>query len=107
MEKVRNRKSSKTKVKIANEEVNKEEKYVESLLEKSLRVTERQEGDGESIPENTECEVNNMTKKEDTLIKENKSKFRIHFEIDLISLSLFLLGLITRMYKLEEPKDIV
>lgn len=32
---------------------------------------------------------------------------RINFQIDIISISLFICGLVTRMYKLEEPRNIV
>lgn len=32
---------------------------------------------------------------------------RINFQIDIISISLFMCGLATRMYKLEEPRNIV
>lgn len=32
---------------------------------------------------------------------------RINFQIDIISISLFTCGLLTRMYKLEEPRNIV
>lgn len=32
---------------------------------------------------------------------------RINFQIDVISISLFICGLATRMYKLEEPRNIV
>lgn len=49
---------------------------------------------------------------EETPVKNESAKcesklFRINFEIDLLSISLFLCGLITRIYKLEEPKNIV
>lgn len=32
---------------------------------------------------------------------------RINFQIDIISIGLFICGLLTRMYKLEEPRNIV
>lgn len=32
---------------------------------------------------------------------------RINFQLDVISISLFICGLVTRMYKLEEPRNIV
>ncbi|CAG9824993.1 unnamed protein product [Phaedon cochleariae] len=33
--------------------------------------------------------------------------FRISFELDILSINLFIIGLFTRMYKLEEPRNIV
>lgn len=51
---------------------------------------------------------NNEKKSEKEKTPEKEAKFlRINFEIDLISVGLFLCGLLTRMYKLEEPKNIV
>ncbi|KAJ8982025.1 hypothetical protein NQ317_007735 [Molorchus minor] len=38
---------------------------------------------------------------------KQKKMFRINFEIDILSVSLFICGLVTRMYKLEEPRNIV
>lgn len=38
---------------------------------------------------------------------ENKRLFRVNFEVDLISIVLLFCGLATRMYRLEEPKNIV
>lgn len=32
---------------------------------------------------------------------------RVNFQIDIISIGLFICGLLTRMYKLEEPRNIV
>lgn len=38
---------------------------------------------------------------------EKKKYFRVNFEVDLISVCLLLCGLATRMYRLEEPRNIV
>ncbi|RZC38372.1 protein O-mannosyltransferase 1 [Asbolus verrucosus] len=48
-----------------------------------------------------------LTKKEQHVPNTKDKLFRISFEIDLLSVGLFFCGLITRMYKLEEPKNIV
>lgn len=40
-------------------------------------------------------------------VEENKRLFRVSFEVDLVSIVLLLCGLVTRMYRLEEPKNIV
>ncbi|EFA03006.2 protein O-mannosyltransferase 1 [Tribolium castaneum] len=55
---------------------------------------------------NTPSYLNNDEKEVSYSVK--RAKFlRINFEIDLISVGLFLCGLLTRMYRLEEPKNIV
>lgn len=41
------------------------------------------------------------------LMEENKRLFRVNFEIDLVSVVLLFCGIVTRMYRLEEPKNIV
>lgn len=41
------------------------------------------------------------------LMEENKRLFRVNFEIDLVSVVLLFCGVVTRMYRLEEPKNIV
>lgn len=40
-------------------------------------------------------------------VEESKRLFRVNFEVDLVSVVLLICGLITRMYRLEEPKNIV
>lgn len=40
-------------------------------------------------------------------VEENKRLFRVNFEIDLVSVVLLFCGVITRMYRLEEPQHIV
>lgn len=40
-------------------------------------------------------------------VEENKRLFRVNFEVDLVSIVLLICGLVTRMYRLEEPKNIV
>lgn len=38
---------------------------------------------------------------------KSKKLFRVNFELDFLSISLFLFGLSTRMYNLSEPKNVV
>lgn len=42
-----------------------------------------------------------------TFYNERKKFFRFNFEVDFLSILLFITALFTRMYKLEEPKNIV
>lgn len=76
--------------------------------------------------ENLEKEIHNKIQKEDennhrvihtpqnkphneliTLYNERKKFFRFNFEVDVLSILLFITAMLTRMYKLEEPKNIV
>ncbi|CAH0558350.1 unnamed protein product [Brassicogethes aeneus] len=56
-------------------------------------------------------EEEKITNISDTKLGQNdnnyKKLFRIHFELDLLSFTLFFCGLFTRVYKLEEPKNVV
>ncbi|KAJ8934654.1 hypothetical protein NQ314_013253 [Rhamnusium bicolor] len=45
--------------------------------------------------------------KDEGTYNESKRLFRINFEVDFLSVTLFLCGILTRMYKLEQPKNIV
>lgn len=50
---------------------------------------------------------NELQSRVDRSVEENKRLFRVNFEIDLVSVVLLFCGVITRMYRLEEPKNIV
>ncbi|KAJ9589253.1 hypothetical protein L9F63_017552, partial [Diploptera punctata] len=62
----------------------------------------RDEGDGESVPEVEESCLgrNNMSCR-------STRGFNVNIEVDIMALLLFLAGLATRMYRLEEPRSIV
>lgn len=103
MDIVRNRKGGKIKPKIQPEE-----KHIEKLIENGN--LNRQEGDGESSDTNDEKKGIDQSKTEIpqmTATSTNEIICRISCEVDLISISLFLLGLLTRLYKLQELKHIV
>lgn len=51
-------------------------------------------------------EENSTNHKAEGTNKRNSS-FKITFELDILSMLLFLCALFTRIYKLEEPKNIV
>ncbi|XP_011506531.1 PREDICTED: protein O-mannosyltransferase 1 [Ceratosolen solmsi marchali] len=49
----------------------------------------------------------NQVKKTETTLNKTLTRIKVNFEIDLLSLLLLLMGLGTRLYRLEEPKSIV
>lgn len=102
---VRNRKNNKGKQKKVGivDEKGKCENG-ESLYEKH-EMQERQLGDGESSPD--VCIEKKKAMNNEEVESTNVKLFRLKFEVDLVSVSLFFLGLITRMYRLEEPRNIV
>lgn len=107
MDTVRNRKSGKIKPKPIKAQA--EDKYVEKLIENGK--LERQEGDGESTSDISEAKQNCVQKINSNVQEVGCSSAekicRISCEVDLISIFLLLCGLLTRMYKLQEPKNIV
>lgn len=66
---------------------------------------QRDEGDGESVPEmgveDTYSATSNMT------CVSTVRRFHVNIELDIMAVMLFLAGLATRMYRLEEPRSIV
>ncbi|XP_072376843.1 protein O-mannosyltransferase 1 [Diabrotica undecimpunctata] len=103
MENVRNRKN-KNDSKLAR-------KYVEVIKDSSNNELEKtcdkedfnDDYSGRNSPNITEP----TAEKVDVKWKEKPKLFRINCEIDVLSLVLFLFGILTRMYNLEEPKNIV
>jgi dolichyl-phosphate-mannose-protein mannosyltransferase len=100
MENLRNRKKEKL-IEQCSDGKTGEKKIENETSEKSKKTN----GDvpnylGNDEPTSTTKIINN--------VRESRTKFlRVSFEVDLLSVGLFLCGLITRMYKLEEPKNIV
>lgn len=81
--------------------------FIENKLEKSKIKDYKNDEDQTAKPkEKFDCEKSTICKPV-SIFEKQKKWFRIHCEIDLLSISLFLLALLTRMYKLEEPKNIV
>uniref|UniRef100_A0A1B6EE73 Protein O-mannosyltransferase 1 n=1 Tax=Clastoptera arizonana TaxID=38151 RepID=A0A1B6EE73_9HEMI len=66
----------------------------------------RDEGDGESVPDQT-LENVSIEPKVFTKNVAQKMHFRINLEIDVIAMFLFVAAVVTRFYKLEEPRNIV
>jgi hypothetical protein len=63
------------------------------------------QGDGESVPE-MGMEESYSTSSNMTCISTTR-RFHVNIELDVMALMLFLGGLATRMYRLEEPRSIV
>ncbi|XP_075212728.1 protein O-mannosyltransferase rt isoform X2 [Lycorma delicatula] len=75
-----------------------------TVIDKENTICER-EGDGESTSEQIAIDKNKMN----TLVqnKLQKKPLKISIEIDVISALLFAVAVITRFYRLEEPRNIV
>lgn len=107
---LRNRKHT-SKVKTKRPEDDESVQHVEDEAKQDSSV--RQMGDGESNPDQPVQEIYKekcIPSETDTKIETQSCRsklFRISFEIDLVSVILFVLGVATRMYKLEEPRHIV
>lgn len=80
---------------VANTDYENETEYIKEHLSNNINITKDVIKDTENTINRTENET-----------LENKL-FRIRFEVDLVSVTLFLLGIVTRMYRLEEPRNIV
>jgi hypothetical protein len=67
------------------------------------------QGDGESLPEPVvDIKSSNMNEIENTTARCAKPLlFNVNIRLDLIAVSLFVLGLASRLYHLEEPRNIV
>lgn len=98
METVRNRKAAKprNKPQKAAGAVN----HIENLIK--YGNLERQEGDGQSV-----CEENTEKLPQKREKGEMERYFTISFQIDLVSIVLLVTGVVTRMYRLREPNNIV
>lgn len=79
-----------------NPEENIEQNYINNTLSSSKEKINNE-------PSKEDCENSNLAQR----TKSKKKRFSINLEIDLLSISLFFLALLTRMYKLAEPKNIV
>ncbi|KAK9872256.1 hypothetical protein WA026_017057 [Henosepilachna vigintioctopunctata] len=56
----------------------------------------------------SETKVNKQFKEDTKQLKNKPNKIlQIHFELDIISVCLFVFGVLSRMYKLEQPRNIV
>jgi hypothetical protein len=63
------------------------------------------QGDGESVPETGMDEPYSTSSNMNHISAARR--FHINIELDVMALMLFLAGLATRMYRLEEPRSIV
>lgn len=82
------------------------EEKAEQIYTKNLK---QNGGRAENIPD---LQAQNCNDQKEELVKSNNtSKFRklfkINIEIDVVSIILFLGAIVTRMYKLEQPRNIV
>lgn len=60
------------------------------------------------LNENKQEELDNRNSVDRSVfVEENKRLFRVNCEIDLVSVVLLFCSIVTRMYRLEEPKNIV
>lgn len=125
MEAIRNRKNVKTKSRHKQiEKLSESNSDIEEIRENGIdlkanmgNVKRYNNHDNKTVL----CAKNNMLAKENKIQNitqsisdslcddksEKKKYFRVNFEIDLISVCLLLCGLATRMYRLEEPRNIV
>ncbi|XP_063902721.1 protein O-mannosyltransferase 1 isoform X1 [Zophobas morio] len=101
MENINNRKHKQKTIDQCGDNENKNEKNTtENVIQESCKNLK-----GDVLNYSNDKKTNKIT---NHIPREEKTKFlRINFEIDLLSVGLFLCGLLTRMYKLEEPKNIV
>lgn len=112
METLRNRKNTKVKSKKLSLEDRSLTESIEKLHDTEdtdSRIFQADTGDAKPKEKSNYIETINakiiQTYNEEKRLK--KKIFRIKFEIDLISIMLFILGVITRMYRLEEPRNVV
>lgn len=112
---LRNRKHTSSKVRTKRVIQDDESvQHVDDIHEEKQDSSVRQMGDGESNPDQPvqeifkeKCIPNEPDTKTEIQPPRRSKLFRISFEIDLVSVILFVLGVATRMYKLEEPRHIV
>lgn len=109
METIRSQKSIKSKSKRIT--FRKGENHIENLIK--YGNLERQQGDGESTPDTMSdlqkhCDSDKVRniRSEDTP-RGTRRLCTVDFQVDFISICLFLCGLATRMYQLQDPKNIV
>ena len=82
---------------------------VKDILQTSLEEVKnvgRQGGDGESLPHTPPNEPVNLL---GVQAKESSdsSPFVIHFRIDALAVLLFIISLATRLYRLDQPQNVV
>jgi hypothetical protein len=63
------------------------------------------QGDGEAVPEKG-VEYSHSASS-NVFYNSSARRFNVRIELDVMSLMLFLAALMTRMYRLEEPRSIV
>lgn len=103
MDGLRNRKYSEKK-----SEVNTAGYCCKKSDEKIITANNNKHNNGEIKTKNKTENTCTSRNNEDTPSSSRSRKlFRINFELDLLSMSLFIGALLTRMYKLEEPNNIV
>lgn len=113
METLRNRNSTKVKSKKLSQEdrslTESIEKLHDIMEDTDTSIFQDDTGDVKLKEKPKNIEINNTkTVQTDNEGKSLENKlFRIKFEIDLVSLTLFILGVVTRMYRLEEPRNVV
>ena len=70
-------------------------------------VKDRQGGDGESLPHTPPNEPVHMLLQPLPKDREDSSPFLIHIRVDALALLLFVISLVTRLYRLDQPKNVV
>lgn len=61
------------------------------------------QGDGQSIPDLNQ-ESSTCEERENDQRKVKRKTLQVKFELDLMATSMFVIGLATRLYRLEEPR---
>nr|CAI5824722.1 unnamed protein product [Callosobruchus analis] len=78
------------------------------LSEKNPKSLKSEKTEDDGIYTNSKSnEAGNIERNFEVQYKEDSKMFRIKFEMDILSILLFICSFITRMYKLDEPRHVV
>lgn len=104
MDGVRNRKAGKLKQK--QQQVDKQDTESEETAHEETNKPNNHQNNLSANTNNVNATNEEQTSSAPTA-NTRRQKFRINFEIDLLSILLFVGGIASRFYKLDEPKNIV
>ena len=76
---------------------------VDSLEQEDVS-SRRLGGDGESLPNTPPNEIVEVSQKNS---ETGRNPFTYQINVDLMAVMLFVLGLVTRMYRLDQPRNVV
>ena len=90
----------------STEDVVEEPARVKEILKSHLdQALSRQGGDGESLPDTPPNE--RMGLKKEPSKSSNRTPFQVQFSVDIMAVLLFIVGLSTRLYRLDQPSNVV